>query len=86
MLLQPEERTDSTHALKLDFPAATRHYAAIAPPAGLMVEVYAVHVEVFADLLDLAFVPRCPLLEVVEQFHANRLLSQRARQSNHSFF
>jgi hypothetical protein len=66
LLLQPKEGTNAAHALEHDFPAAARHNAAIAPPAGLVIQVYTVHVEVLADLFDLALVPRHLLIQDIE--------------------
>jgi hypothetical protein len=64
--LEPEERADTAYTLKLDFPSTARHDAAIAAPAGFVIQVRAVHVEILADLFDFAIVPGRLLIQDVE--------------------
>ena len=44
--------------LELHLEAAAGHDSRIAPPAGFMIQINAVHVEAGTDLLDLPFVAR----------------------------
>ncbi len=61
-LLEPEERANAANALELDLQFAAGHRSAFAPPAGLMIEIGAIHVEALAELLNFALVARQPLV------------------------
>jgi hypothetical protein len=58
LFLEPQEGTDSMLFFKLHLEAAAGHDSRLAAPAGFMVQIDTVHVEAWADLLDLAFVAR----------------------------
>ncbi len=58
MIFEPEEGADATHAFKLDLETAAGHDPAVTAPAGLMVEIGAIHIKILTDLFDLVFLAR----------------------------
>jgi len=60
--------------LEFHFEAAAGHDSRGSAPAGFMIQIDAVHVEAGANLFDLPFVPRQPLVEYLKKIH--RLLPE----------
>ena len=81
MRLYPEEGADSMDTLKLNLEAAARHNTMIAPPAGFVIELDAIHVEAFADLLDLALTSRQAFVEGYYEFHRKENLSLKRNKT-----
>jgi hypothetical protein len=79
LLSQPNKRTDPRNSFKLDLESATGHNSAIAAPARIVIEIDAVHVKIFADLLNFALVARQTLVQHTEELHTPLFLSQEIR-------
>ncbi len=63
MTLQPEKRANAADTVELDLEAAAGHDPSVATPARLVIKLDAVHVEVLADLFQLAFLARQPFVQ-----------------------
>ena len=62
MIVEPEEGTYAADALKLDLKPAAGHGSAVSTPAGLVIKISAIHVEILTDLFELAFRARQPFM------------------------
>src|SRR6266487_5647948 len=69
VLLEPEKRADAAHLFELHGDSAARHDAGVPAPAGLVIEIDAVHVEGVADALDLPLVARVARDQDLEVLH-----------------
>ena len=63
LFFEPEEGTDALLLLEFHFETAARHDSRVAAPARFMIQIDAVHIKAWTDLLDLPFVARQLLLE-----------------------
>jgi len=67
--LEPQERTDAPLSLELHLQTAAGHDSRIAPPAGFMIQIDAVHVKAGTDLLDLPFITRQLFTKHLQKIH-----------------